>query len=251
MTAPTVSIITPTFNRHKFLPLATKHVLHQSISDFEWIVLDDSPMPSEFMLGLSDPRIIYEHTSTRQTVGSKRNHLSDKARGVTIAQFDDDDFYAPNYLATMLSAMDRDGSDIAKFFGFFLYHKFYRSFAFWDLNIKHGPHWAWSGPAPSMVMLTDQNNYSLKDNHLGYAFSYVFRKKVWQEVQFPDTSDNDDGIFMANAVQRFKLSGLYDCDCSCLHVLHGANVSQCFPQYLIPNFLVPTLFAGATELLAI
>ena len=251
MVAPFVSIITPTFNRHHFLPFATKSVLHQSISDFEWLVLDDSPTPSEFMQGLSDPRIIYEHTGTRLTIGGKRNRLADKARGSIIAQLDDDDFYAPNYLASMLSAMDQNGSDIAKFFGFFLYNKLYKTFGFWDLNIKLGPHWLWSPAPPSMVMLTEQNNHSLRDNHLGYAFSYVFRRKVWEQVSFPDTSHNDDGIFMLNAVRRFKLSGLYDSNCTCLHVLHGSNFSQCFPQYLIPNFLLPSLFPQAEELLAV
>jgi glycosyltransferase involved in cell wall biosynthesis len=251
MAAPVVSIITPTFNRHHFLPFATKFVLDQSISDFEWLVLDDSPTPSEFMQGLSDPRIIYEHTGTKLTVGSKRNHLADKARGAIIAQFDDDDFYAPNYLATMLSAMDQNGSDMAKLVGFFLYNKLYKSFGFWDLNIKLGPHWLWSPAPPGMVMLTEQNTHSLKDNHLGYAFSYVFKRKVWEQVQFPDTSYNDDGIFMLNAVQRFKLTGLYDFECTCLHILHGSNFSRCFPQYLIPNFLLPSLFPQAEELLAV
>ena len=109
MAAPIVSIITPTFNRHHFLPHAAKFVLHQSISDLEWLVLDDSPTPSEFMQGLSDPRIIYEHTSKKLTTGGKRNHLIGKARGAIVAQFDDDDFYGPNYLAAMLSAIATTG----------------------------------------------------------------------------------------------------------------------------------------------
>ena len=250
MAPPVVSIITPTFNRHHFLPFAAKFVLSQSISDFEWLVLDDSPEPSEFMQGLSDRRIIYEHTSTKLTSGGKRNHLIDKARAAIIAQFDDDDFYAPNYLATMLSAMDRDGSDIVKFFGFFLYNKLYKTLGFWDLNIKLGPHWIWAAAPPNMVMLTEQNNDALKDNHLGFGFSYVFRRKVWEQGQFPDMNWNQDSVFMLNAVQRFKLTGFYDSGCTCLHVLHGSNVSHCFQQYLIPNFLLPALFPQAAELIA-
>jgi glycosyltransferase involved in cell wall biosynthesis len=251
MAAPLVSIITPTFNRHHFLPFAARFVLDQSVSDLEWLVLDDSPTPSEFMQGLSDPRIIYEHTSQKLTTGGKRNHLIGKARAPIIAQFDDDDFYGPNYLATMLAAMDQNGSDIVKFFGFFLYHKLYKTLGFWDLNIKLGPHWIWSGAAPSMVMLTEQNNHVLKDNHLGFGFSYVFRRKVWEHGQFPDMNWNQDGAFMLNAVQRFKLTGLYDVGCTCLHVLHGSNVSRVFPQYLIPNFLLPSLFPQAEALLAV
>ena len=251
MDAPVVSIITPTLNRHHFLPLAAKFVLGQSISDLEWLVLDDSPIPSEFMQGLSDPRVIYEHTSKKLTTGGKRNHLIRKARAAVIAQFDDDDFYTSNYLAAMLSAMEKNGADIVKFFGFFVYHKLFKTLGFWDLNIKLGPHWNWSGAVPTMVMLTEKHSHELKDNHFGFGFSYVFKRKVWDRGPFPDMNANQDGVFMLNAIQQFKLAGLYDVDRTCLHVLHGANASRCFPQYLIPNFLLPSLFPQAAGLLAV
>ena len=117
MSTPRVSLITPTFGRHKFLPLAAKFVSHQSVSDIEWLVLDDSPEPSEFMQRLADPRIVYEHTAIRCTTGDKRNRLIDRAKGNIIALFDDDDFYGPNYLARMLSALEENDADIAKLAG--------------------------------------------------------------------------------------------------------------------------------------
>lgn len=251
MGLPLVSLITPTFDRHKFLPHAAKFVLAQSVSDFEWLVLDDSTAPSEFMQSLSDPRVIYEHTSTKRTTGSKRNYLIQRAKGDVMALIDDDDYYGPNYLAAMLSAMEENEADIVKFFGFFLYHTLHKTFGFWDLNVKVGPHWDWSGTSQGMIMLSEQNNPSFKDNHLGYGFSYVFKKKVWQKVPFPDMDWNGDTMFMLEASRCFQLKGIYDVRCDCLHMLHGANVSRCFPQYLIPNFLVSELFPKASELLAV
>jgi hypothetical protein len=251
MGSPLVSLITPTFNRHRFLPQAAKFVLAQSVSDFEWLVLDDSPTPSEFMQRLSDPRMTYEHTSTKRTTGDKRNILIQRSKGDVIALIDDDDYYGPNYLATMLSAIDENEADIVKFFGFFLYHTLHKAFGFWDLNVKVGPHWIWSEASPGMMMLSDQNNQSFKDNHLGYGFSYVFKKKVWQKTPFPDMGWNSDTVFMLEASRRFRLQGIYDVRCDCLHVLHGTNISRCYPQYLIPNFLVSELFPKASELLAI
>jgi len=251
MGSPLVSLITPTFNRHRFLPHAAKFVLAQSVSDFEWLVLDDSPTPSEFMQSLSDSRVTYEHTSMKRTTGDKRNILIQRSKGDVIALIDDDDYYGPNYLATMLSAMDENEADIAKLFGFFLYHTLYNTFGFWDLNVKVGPHWVWSGASPGMVMLSEQNNQSLKDGHLGYGFSYVFKRKVWQKAPFPDMGWNNDARFMLEATRHFQLKGVYDVHCDCLHVLHGTNISRCFPQYLIPNFLVSELFPEASELLAI
>lgn len=251
MTAPLVSIVTPTLNRHQYLPILTKFVLNQSISDFEWLILDDSPTPSEFMLGLSDPRIIYEHAPEKRSTGSKRNHLIQKARAGIIAQFDDDDFYGPNYLSNMMSAMHEEGADIVKFFGFFLFSKLYNALGYWDLNAKVGPHWIWSAEPLGLIMMTEQNNQSFKHNHLGYGFSYVFKKKVWERGQFPDMYWNQDGVFMLNAVKHFKLTGIHDVECTCLHVIHGSNASRSFPQYTMPGFLAHKLFPDAEDLLAL
>jgi hypothetical protein len=100
-------------------------------------------------------------------------------------------------------------------------------------------------------MMTEQNNQSLKNNHLGYGFSYVFKKKVWERGQFPDMKWNSDGIFMLNAVQHFKLTGIHDVECTCLHVIHGGNLSKSFPQYMMPGFLAHKLFPDAEDLLAL
>jgi GT2 family glycosyltransferase len=251
LTTPIVSIITPTFNRPHYLPFITRFVLDQSVSDFEWLILDDSPRPSEFMLGISDPRVIYEHAEEKRTTGNKINYLIQKARGDIIALFDDDDFYGPNYLSNMLSEMRDNSADIIKFFGFFIYSKIYQALGYWDLSAKVGPHWVWSAQPLGIMMMTEQNNQSFKDNHLGYGFSYVFKKKVWEHGQFPDRGWNNDGVFMMNAVQNFKLTGIHDVQCTCLHVIHGANSSRCFPQYMMPGFLAFKLFPMAEDLLAI
>jgi glycosyltransferase involved in cell wall biosynthesis len=250
VTAPLVSIITPTFNRPHYLPILTRFVLDQSISDFEWLILDDSPAPSKFLQELSDPRIVYEHAHKKMTVGDKRNRLIQKSRADIIAQFDDDDFYGQNYLSTMIYAMHENSADIVKFFGFFLYSKLYNALGYWDLNAKVGPHWVWSAQPLGLIMLTEQNNQGSKNNHLGYGFSYVFKKKVWEHGQFPDMNWNEDGIFMLNAVQHFKLMGIHDVECTCLHVIHASNTSRCFPQYMMPGFLVHKLFPKAEDLLA-
>jgi glycosyltransferase involved in cell wall biosynthesis len=248
MTVPLVSIITPTFNRSHLLPLLSTCVLNQNVSDFEWLVLDDSQLPSKYMQALSDPRIIYEHIDKRATIGAKRNRLIEKSRADVIAQFDDDDFYGQNYLSNMISAMNENAVDFVKLNGFFLWSKVYKSFGYWDLMTKVGPHWVWSAGPLDFMMLTEQNNQGLKDNHLGYGFSYVFKKKVWECNQFPEIKWNEDAPFVQKALERFKLMGLQDHTCMCIHVLHESNTSRCFPQYVMPNFLVRILFPGAEKL---
>jgi glycosyltransferase involved in cell wall biosynthesis len=251
MTVPRVSIVTPTFNRSHYLPLLTKCVLNQTVSDFEWLILDDSPHPSKFMQGLSDPRIIYEHTDEKTAIGSKRNRLIEKSRARTIAHFDDDDFYGAEYLAKMISAMDENRMDMVKLVGFFLYNKLYKTLGYWDLTTKLGPHWVWSADPPSLVTLTDAHESDFKDNHLGFGFSYLFRKTVWNSAPFPEVDFNEDVTFTLKALQRFRLMGVHDDQCTCIHILHGANISRCLPQYVMPHFLLHTLFPSAKEFLAV
>jgi glycosyltransferase involved in cell wall biosynthesis len=251
MTAPRVSIITPTFNRPHFLPFLAKCVLDQKVSDFEWLVLDDSPLPSKFMQTLSDPRVIYEHANEKATVGSKRNRLIRKSRSDIIAQFDDDDFYGEDYLGKMLSAMNENRVDMVKLVGFFLYSKHYKSLGYWDLTNKLGPHWVWSAQPPGLVTLTEENSEEFRDNHLGFGFSYVFKKSVWESGPFPEADFNEDVVFSLKALQRFNLMGLHDDQCTCIHILHQSNISRCLPQYVMPHFLLGTLFPKAKDFLAV
>ena len=224
-----------------------KCVQNQSVSDFEWLLLDDSPAPSQFMQDVSDPRIVYEYSQARKTVGAKRNHLIQKSRGGIIAQFDDDDFYGQDYLSRMIGVMNENNADIVKLFGFFLYDMQYRIFGYWDLMTKDGPHWSLSGPAPTLVELDKE---VFKDNHLGFGFSYVYKKIVWEFSKFPERNFDEEGPFLEKALQRFKLIGVQDAHCTCIHVTHGGNLSACFPQYKIPNFLIQKLFPGVTQYLA-
>jgi hypothetical protein len=188
----------------------------------------------------------------KKTIGAKRNRLIQKSRASIIAQFDDDDFYGRDYLSKMLSAMNENNADIVKLFGFFLYSKLYNTFGYWDLMTKLGPHWLWSSAAPpTLIMLNEQNNGGLKDNHLGFGFSYVFKKKVWDYSKFLEIDWNEDGVFMLEALRHFKLAGPHDLECTCIHVLHQSNTSRCFPQCMMPNFLVRKLFPKAEELLIV
>jgi hypothetical protein len=114
------------------------NVLRQTIQDFEWLILDDSPVPSAFFTSLDDPRIHYQHhAGAPMTIGQKRNQLISAARSDTIAHFDDDDFYGPVYLESMLARLAA-GAEAAKFSGFFLYGVSAQSFGYWDVPATRG-----------------------------------------------------------------------------------------------------------------
>jgi glycosyltransferase involved in cell wall biosynthesis len=96
---PFVSVICPTYNRHRFFPMMIYQFQYQQYpkDHMELIILDDSPEPYAEIDAFvrDDPRIRYVHYPEKCLIPKKRNMLNDLAKGDIIVAFDDDDFY-PN-----------------------------------------------------------------------------------------------------------------------------------------------------------
>lgn len=239
---PLISVITPTFGREAMLPYAYRSFATQNIANLEWIVLDDSERPSIFMTSLNDSRVRYHYLQNRLAIGEKRNILIEMAKGEIIVQFDDDEYYAPHYIRAMLNILKNENADFVKLSSFFLYSKIYKKFGYWDLMQKYGYHSCWSAE-PETISYIEQNNTSFANIHLGYGFSYVFTKSVWEKTPFEQVSFAEDGLFIRAAIANgFKTVLLNDDDGLCVHILHSFNMSKCFPQYVIPSTIVRKIF---------
>ncbi|MHC4950844.1 MAG: glycosyltransferase [Planctomycetota bacterium] len=106
---PVVSVIIPTYNRRNLLSEAIESVLSQTLADFEVIVIDDGSTDGtdEAVKAIDDPRIRYYYKDNGG-VSSARNAGLDKATGQYIAFLDSDDLYKPEYLKTMVSALENN-----------------------------------------------------------------------------------------------------------------------------------------------
>ena len=242
--APAVSIITPTFNRHALLKAQHAIVGAQTVSDFEWLILDDGPEPSPYFAGLSDPRIRYTHLAAApMLVSAKRNWLCERAAAPVIAQFDDDDYYAPHYLATMLARLEETGANITKLSAWFVYSAQLKRLGWWDTAHTLGLHFTF-GPEPVLNGFFNQTPPdTMKNNYAGYGFSYVFRKSMWEAAPFPHVKyASDFGFVSAAMAQGCRLDHFADTEGLCLHVLRKDNMSKSFPQYLLPDFMLQKLF---------
>uniref|UniRef100_A0A6T1E7A2 Glycosyltransferase 2-like domain-containing protein n=1 Tax=Alexandrium monilatum TaxID=311494 RepID=A0A6T1E7A2_9DINO len=102
---PLCSVICPTTaERHAFHPLLYHCFCQQSYQPRELVVIDTGPRPSSFLVERAkhDRAVVYRwFTDGRWTIGTKRNLACFLSRGELIAHFDDDDLYAPDYLAHM------------------------------------------------------------------------------------------------------------------------------------------------------
>ncbi len=244
--SPAVSIITPTFNRHALLQAQHAFLLTQSEQNFEWLILDDGPQASAYFQGLSDARIRYHHLAgPKMKVSAKRNWLCERATAAVIAQFDDDDYYAPDYLAVMLKRLAESGADITKLSGWFVYSAQLKRLGYWDTANTLGLHFTF-GPEPVLnAFFNKEAPDTMKNNYAGYGFSYVFKKSMWEKAPFPHVEyASDYGFVSAALAQGCRLDHFADTEGLCLHILRKDNMSKSFPQYLLPDFMLEKLFPG-------
>ena len=100
---PPISIVTPTYNREKFIEIAFHNLLatdypHDKI---EWIVIEDNEdrtkMYSEkiisFQIQVPNIKLKYIPIEGRMSIGEKRNHAIENAANDIILFMDDDDHY--------------------------------------------------------------------------------------------------------------------------------------------------------------
>ena len=95
-----VSVITPTYNRRRFIPYLIKCYESQNYKkeSMEWIILDDGQdKVKDLFDGAAKriPNIRYIPLDEKLTIGEKRNRLNDEATGSIIVAMDDDDYYPP------------------------------------------------------------------------------------------------------------------------------------------------------------
>jgi glycosyltransferase involved in cell wall biosynthesis len=102
-----VSVVTPTYNRARFLPDAVASVLAQTYADLELIVVDDGSVDDTRTVlepFLADGRVRYFYQKN-QGQSHARNHAIEHATGDFIAFLDSDDLWAPDKLEKQLAIL--------------------------------------------------------------------------------------------------------------------------------------------------
>lgn len=243
-----VSIITPTLNREAALPRLYRVFAAQTHRDCELLVLDDSPQPSLFFSGLADPRVRYVHSPERLTVGAKRNRLAAMATGDVIMHFDDDDYYAPDYVATMLRHLG--DADFVKLNGWYLYSQTHNAFAYWDLTAVAAHHYRMESERPldsfhSGAFAPAEARAWGEKTLMGWGFCYVYRRSAWARSPFADLRHGEDTRFLLGLAEAgCTVRQVADHDGIALVIRHRYDHSIVFPQYLLPLHLLPRIFGG-------
>jgi len=168
-----ISVITPTYNRARFLPAAVASVLSQTFGDFELIIVDDGSednTPDVLKPFLADRRVRYVYQEN-QGQSHARNLALKQATGDFIAFLDSDDVWARDKLEKQL-AVFRANSEV---------------------DIVHGDE-ATINEQGSVVSLQNMRRYSgritrylLADNSVSITTALV-RRRCFDEMGGFDTS---------------------------------------------------------------
>lgn len=110
---PLVSVVVPTFNRTRFLGDALASALQQTYPAIEILVADDAStedVHGAVVSRFSDPRIKYERNPRNLGMGLNCWTALARASGKYVATLHDDDMWEPDFLATLVPALERDDS---------------------------------------------------------------------------------------------------------------------------------------------
>ena len=112
---PMVSVILPTFNRPKFLEQAVSSVLCQSYQDFEIIVVNDAGEDVEEIVNRlnQNGNIRYLKHDQNKGLAAARNTGIRASHGKYIAYLDDDDWFYPGHLETLVQALENKPFKVA------------------------------------------------------------------------------------------------------------------------------------------
>lgn len=108
------------------------------------------------------------------TVGEKRNRGCEAAKGEIIVHFDDDDYYAPDYISKSVAFLLQNNVNITG----------YSTAYFCDAANKRAWLWKYADPANAMPYVCEA--------------SLVYRKSVWEKKKFKDISQGEGIYFLAH-----------------------------------------------------
>lgn len=111
---PKVSVLTPIYNTNpQHLRDAVESILNQTFTDFEFLILNDSPKNKEIEkivkdYAKRDARVKYYKNDVNLGISDSRNKLLDLACGEYVAIFDHDDISLPNRLEKEVNYLDKN-----------------------------------------------------------------------------------------------------------------------------------------------
>jgi glycosyltransferase involved in cell wall biosynthesis len=204
--APLVSCIMPTTDRRPFVAIALASWAAQDYPNREVIVVDDGADPVGDLVE-QVPGAQYIRLAVRASIGEKRNLACRAARGVIIAQWDDDDFYASDRLSYQCEPILAGRADITGLENRYV------------LQLPEGRFWTTSARVHRMMFVGDVVGGTL-----------VYRRSLVERgAAYPNLSIAEDAAFLRAAMARGARLSRLENPGVFVYVRHGRNTWQFEP----------------------
>lgn len=105
---PLVSILMPVFNGMPYLPEAVESILGQTLSDFEFIIVNDGSSDDslDYLNSINDSRVVLFNNRVNVGLSESLNIGLSKSRGKYIARIDQDDIAVPERIEKQCSFLE-------------------------------------------------------------------------------------------------------------------------------------------------
>jgi glycosyltransferase involved in cell wall biosynthesis len=172
---PLVSVILPTRDRPRLLALALEYYRCQTYPRLELIVVDDGDLfPADATaIRALDGRLIRMPPGT--PLGTKLNAGVEQANGTLCQKMDDDDWYAPTFMARMTSALLQSNAEVCRPTVAFLMPFLFFEVARWEIR------------------------ESVQNNIPGATL--LFTRDVWETRQFRPLFQSEDVWFIVDQLR--------------------------------------------------
>ncbi|MXV49662.1 glycosyltransferase [Pedobacter sp. HMF7647] len=192
---PLVSCVMPTYNRRKFIPHAIRYFMRQEHPNKELIIVDDGSDSIEDLIP-NNENIKYIRLKKKVTLGEKLNIACNKAEGSIIANWDDDDWYAPRRLKYQVAELAKHQTQVCGI----------NNLLYFDLGCKQ---------AFEYIYPADHRKWLL-------GSSLCYYRSHWQANPFEKINVGMDGLFVWRTSSS-QVTVLPDPTMS-VHMIHNQNV---------------------------
>jgi glycosyltransferase involved in cell wall biosynthesis len=167
----------PTANREQFIPAAIQHFLKQDYPNKELIIVDDGTNSIEHLVPKNDVIKYFRlENSTKKTTGEKRNIACEKSLGEIIAHWDDDDFYAADWLSFSVKILQENEAAICGLSQLYFY------------SPTEKKCWQYFYPAHEKAWVA--------------GATMVYKKSLWQQNNFKHKQIGEDNDFVWSCSEK-------------------------------------------------
>ncbi len=205
-----VSVIVPVYGVERYLDRCIRSVVNQSYRHLEIILVDDGsrdrcPAICDTWAG-RDPRIRVIHKSNGG-LSSARNAGLDVAGGEFIAFVDGDDYVDPEYVSTMIGAVQDVHADLAMCS---VFHEDADGNAIAQMVPVHRREYApvtdVRKTCPGMDCMRQRGDENGADNVV--AWNKLYRRSLWEDIRYPLGKLHEDEFVTYRILARVGLAVL-------------------------------------------